>query len=71
MSVIRLHYFRKTDIEFSRITGANVPTLCGRHQPVLPSEDNASSDGQQVPVCEECNQAYHLIPDRAERKVTA
>lgn len=71
MSTTLLHYFRKTDIEFSRITGTNVPTLCGRTQPVLPAEANTSSNGQQVPICEECNQTYHRIPSRVEQEIRA
>lgn len=71
MSAIRLHYFRKIDIEFSRITGASAATLCGRTQPVLPVENSTAGNGQSLPICAECSEDYQLIPISAERKVKA
>lgn len=71
MSTTRLHYFRKIDIDFSRLTGAKVPTLCGRAQPVLPVENSTAGNGQSLPICAECSEDYQLIPISAERKVKA
>lgn len=70
-----LHYYRKDDIPFARITGASIAALCGYYGPISKSlgeilDDPNAIEAAKIPLCESCVRFYSRLEDRAEQDVT-
>lgn len=70
-----LHYYRKGDIQFARITGASITPLCGDYGPISKSlgeilDDPNAIAAAKIPLCESCVRFYSRLEDRAEQDVT-